>query len=167
MEARKDLRDELEVLQARGDLRLEKVWEAVQHYIPKMTAAVAADVRTDDFWVRWFLWESCPHEGKYGDDGEMQCNVVSGGMDFKRDSMWEIQRHVQEAVANRDFDLEEARKEREAFRLRVAELVVERDKTSKQHEHMLDLLKNIYYGELGYKNPGHEHIQAIRRLLNE
>ena len=41
------------------------------------------------------LWTVCPHVGKYGDDGEMQCR----GEDFKRnDSILLLTTHVQNAI---------------------------------------------------------------------
>lgn len=39
---------------------------------------------------RTFLWEICPHDGKYGDDGEMQCRSV----DFKRQEIYDCRQHV-------------------------------------------------------------------------
>ena len=43
--------------------------------------------------IREILWASHPCEGKYGDDGELQCNRFYGHgnpIDFKRDSWSEI-----------------------------------------------------------------------------
>lgn len=40
--------------------------------------------------VRRWLWDLCPHEGKYGDDGEMQCRA----RDFLRDQPYQLMRHL-------------------------------------------------------------------------
>jgi hypothetical protein len=41
--------------------------------------------------LRNLLWATHPCEGKYGDDGEMQCNNLNCMIDFKRDSVDDIQ----------------------------------------------------------------------------
>jgi hypothetical protein len=40
------------------------------------------------------LWSMCPHDGKYGDDGEMQCR----GYDFLRADRWSLVDHVRAAI---------------------------------------------------------------------
>ena len=42
--------------------------------------------------LRILLWQNHACEGKYGDDGELQCNRLPFWIDFKRDSVDEIER---------------------------------------------------------------------------
>ena len=44
--------------------------------------------------LRFGLWAMCPHDMKYGDDGEQQCR----GMDFKHRSTEDILQHVVESL---------------------------------------------------------------------
>jgi hypothetical protein len=60
-----------------------------------------AEAREREARLRYIAWDACPHDGKYGDDGEMQCR----GADFLR---WEpslLQEHVRRALT--DFRPEE------------------------------------------------------------
>lgn len=57
---------------------------------------------------RYFAWAICPHVGKYGDDGEMQCN----GEDFRRSDVKPLTAHV--VVALQEYSA--------ALRQRVEEL---------------------------------------------
>jgi len=57
------------------------------HYQQKIEEAVK-----DNKVLRRILWEQHPCEGKYGDDGELQCNLFIAPIDFKRDSVAEIER---------------------------------------------------------------------------
>jgi len=43
----------------------------------------------ENYLLRYLLWNEHPCEGKYGDDGEMQCGAC--GIDFKRDNADTIQ----------------------------------------------------------------------------
>jgi len=45
--------------------------------------------------IRQWLWTDCPHEGKYGDDGELQCR----GVDFRRDPLLSLIAHVIRAAS--------------------------------------------------------------------
>jgi len=47
----------------------------------------------DDAW-RYAAWNVCPHQGKYGDDGEMQCH----GADFRRQSPVDLLAHLVRAA---------------------------------------------------------------------
>lgn len=42
--------------------------------------------------LRILLWQGHPCEGKYGDDGELQCNRFPFFIDFKRDSVDSLER---------------------------------------------------------------------------
>jgi hypothetical protein len=54
---------------------------------------------------REFAWLSCPHPGKYGDDGEMQCQ----GADFRRGRIADLSEHLRAArVEGRDRAYEAA-----------------------------------------------------------
>ena len=46
--------------------------------------------------IRQWLWTDCRHDGKYGDDGEMQCR----GVDFLRDPLLRVIAHVIRAAAS-------------------------------------------------------------------
>lgn len=50
-----------------------------------------------DHQIRYRLWCLCPHHGKYGDDGEMQCQGVQP-WDFRRAPLLELVDHVAVAL---------------------------------------------------------------------
>ena len=50
--------------------------------------------------LRQLLWATHPCQGKYGDDGELQCNRYVAPIDFKRDSVSEIERKI--PIHNKD-----------------------------------------------------------------
>jgi len=43
--------------------------------------------------LRELLWAQHPCEGKYGDDGELQCNRLPFFIDFKRDPVDRLERY--------------------------------------------------------------------------
>jgi len=47
----------------------------------------------DEQRFRQWLWETHPCQGKYGDDGELQCNVLPP-IDFKRDTLEDIAKGI-------------------------------------------------------------------------
>ena len=135
-----------------GSLSYIQVKALIKEYQDSVMTAARAEV--DEEWHRWFLWEACPHELKYGDDGEMQC----GGADFRRDELWTLQRHVQEALGEKHNDLMELRRERIDLSVRLADAEITTAKAGKRIEELEDALSDIYTGELGFKNPHHPHI---------
>lgn len=61
-------------------------------------AALQQQLREKDAEIaqaRLALWQACPHQGKYGDDGEMQCHAL----DFKRGSIERLAAHTQIALS--------------------------------------------------------------------
>lgn len=49
----------------------------------KTARLVAEEIKT----LRSLLWANHPCDGKYGDDGELQCNRLPFPIDFKRDAI--------------------------------------------------------------------------------
>lgn len=49
-------------------------------------------ISEENYRLRVLLWSNHPCEGKYGDDGELQCNRLPFLIDFKRDSINELER---------------------------------------------------------------------------
>ena len=47
--------------------------------------------KQDNLKLRELLWSTHPCQGKYGDDGELQCNATTCLIDFKRDTVQEIE----------------------------------------------------------------------------
>jgi hypothetical protein len=82
-----------------GPWTLSNVSNIVAHHFSNLVSAAREEANED--YHRWLLWEICPHEGKYGDDGQMQCNFTSGPTDFLRDELWRLQQHVQDAWEER------------------------------------------------------------------
>lgn len=54
--------------------------------------------KNENYQLRKLLWlnHGCPIRSLYGDDGEMQCNSCL--IDFKRDSVEDIERHLTSAM---------------------------------------------------------------------
>lgn len=142
-----------------GLLGLSTVKQVIADHQDDIFAAVREAI--DDDMHRWFLWEACTHEGKYGDDGEMQCR----GTDFKRAQLWELQQHVESAVAEKNKDLTDLRAENIGLTVRLSDAQAQIEQSSKRIEVLEDLLQDIYRGDLGYGNPTHPEIRRIRREL--
>ena len=53
-------------------------------------------LKKENMRLRKMLWlnHGCPRDVLYGDDGEMQCNVIGNAVDFKRDTIEEIENHL-------------------------------------------------------------------------
>jgi hypothetical protein len=57
----------------------------------------AAEREGLDARIRFALWIGHGHEGLYGDDGELQCNVAPYFADFKRDPLDSLLDHIDHA----------------------------------------------------------------------
>jgi len=60
----------------------------------RLTMSNLSDLEIECINWRHFAWVICPHEGKYGDDGEMQCH----GTDFKQENFTQLSQHVIQAL---------------------------------------------------------------------
>jgi hypothetical protein len=121
----------------------------------------AAREELDEEWQRWFLWEVCTHDMKYGDDGEMQCH----GTDFKRDQMWLLQQHVSSAIGDRNKDLTDLRAANIDLTVRLSDSEGEVRECSKRIQVLEDLLNNIYRGPIGFAYPRDTDIIQIGKEL--
>lgn len=73
---------------SQANAREENDKEIISQYA-KITESLKADLEAKDKEIRelrQLLWGTHPCEGKYGDDGELQCNNLNCMIDFKRDS---------------------------------------------------------------------------------
>ena len=52
------------------------------------------EIRAENAFLRYLLWATHPCVGKYGDDGELQCNRFIPPIDFKRDAPVEIENKI-------------------------------------------------------------------------
>lgn len=103
--------------------RLETVNDDIHFQLSTAQASIKAkdmEIKKLTSRLRYELFASHPCDGKYGDDGEMQCNNSACMIDFKRDSFEEIERKSLASAVGRISVIGELRKEIEQLRQELA-----------------------------------------------
>lgn len=122
----------------------------------------------DEEWRRTF-WVSHGHAGLiYGDDGEMQCNVLPNRCDFKRDPISRVVLHVVEALkaelASSERVILELTTERNAAEAGVRQLQRELDVERVMAGQALDRVAQVERERDEIKAELEEKNEQIRRL---
>jgi hypothetical protein len=87
------------------------------------TRAAHAETLEREKWVRRQLWLGHGHDGLYGDDGEMQCNLGGCLIDFRRDPIEDIvHKLLQMFATQRDELRSELAETRERLETQIEEL---------------------------------------------
>jgi hypothetical protein len=92
-----------------------------QHDLETLAALLQSQREAGDQEHRYNLWCLCPHVGKYGDDGEMQCNTWPHA-DFKRAPIQQLLEHIAVGIiAQREAGAREERAEVVKYLVKIGE----------------------------------------------